>query len=428
MQEVLKSELDLFKSIPFQASVEKSQYVEYRPLAPVLPPSFAPIEFIITSPSDDYVDLRETYIVATIKIVGSAGGNLPDTANDKYCPVSNILHSMFRQVDLYLGDTLVSQSSDIYPYRAYLDILLNAHHLAKKTWLQAGGFEKDKSGSMNAIQDRKKYYNESKKVSLAGKLHLDIAQQDKLILNALPIKIVLTKSSDSFSLLADTTVVQGATLQLEDIALFVRRVHVAPGILTAHQKALQQSRAKYPIVRVEVKVFSLTSGQSTFTIDNAWLGQLPRKVVIGFVDSNAYVGDYTKNPFNFANFKLNYLVCTVNGEMVPVKPYQPDYENSIYGREYFNLYLNTCQTHGGDVATTITFDEFKDGYALYAFDLSQDQSLGCGDGYVNITKRGTLKIDVHFKNSLANPLKAVCYAEFDNVIEIDSNREVTTDY
>ena len=40
-------------------------------------------------------------------------------------PVNNFLHSIFNQVDGYFNKKLVSPANNAYPYRAYLESLLN---------------------------------------------------------------------------------------------------------------------------------------------------------------------------------------------------------------------------------------------------------------------------------------------------------------
>ena len=42
-------------------------------------------------------------------------------ADTPVAPVNNWLHSLFSQMEVYLNDTLVSPSSNTYPFRAYVD-------------------------------------------------------------------------------------------------------------------------------------------------------------------------------------------------------------------------------------------------------------------------------------------------------------------
>ena len=78
-------------------------------------------------------------------------------------------------------------------------------------------------------------------------------------------------------------------------------------IILAHEKALSKTIAKYPLTRVEVKAITMHSGIHEGTLDNVILGQLPKRIIVGFVENKAFNGDKNLNPFNFKNFHINYL-------------------------------------------------------------------------------------------------------------------------
>ena len=40
----------------------------------------------------------------------------------KEFPINNFFHSMFSGIDLYINNKLITNNSDTYPYRAYLEI------------------------------------------------------------------------------------------------------------------------------------------------------------------------------------------------------------------------------------------------------------------------------------------------------------------
>ena len=67
------------------------------------------------------------------------------------------------------------------------------------------------------------------------------------------------------------------------------------------------------------------------------------------------------------------------------------------------------------------------GYPLYAWDLTPDM---CGaSSYFNAVQRGALTLDITFdsENVPGNVISLVCYADFENVIQIDGDRNVTYD-
>ena len=114
--ECAKSELDLFSVPPTQTSIESGTFVEYHPISSLA--DGAPIEFEVGSSGDDYIDFANSYLYVRAKITKGDGSNLADTA--KVGPVNNFLHSLFSQVDVSLNGTLITNSTNTYPYRAYI--------------------------------------------------------------------------------------------------------------------------------------------------------------------------------------------------------------------------------------------------------------------------------------------------------------------
>jgi len=62
---------------------------------------------------------------------------------------------------------------------------------------------------------------------------------------------------------------------------------------------------------------------------------------------------------------------------------------------------------------------------LYAFDLTPDLAE---DDHFNLTKQGSVRLVLKFANALTDPVTLIAYAEFQNVIEIDRNRNVIYDF
>ena len=76
---------------------------------------------------------------------------------------------------------------------------------------------------------------------------------------------------------------------------------------------------------------------------------------------------------------------------------------------------------GDDMAREV----YPNGYALHAFDLSPDLAE---KGHFNVANQGTVCIELQFGSALANTVTVVAYAEFENVIEIDRNRNIVYDF
>jgi len=52
----------------------------------------------------------------------------------------------------------------------------------------------------------------------------------------------------------------------------------------------------------------------------------------------------------------------------------------------------------------------------------------CEVGTLQLIKQGNLRLAIHFAATLQATINVVLYAEFNNVIEIDRNRQVLFDY
>ena len=143
-----KTETDLFSIPPTQASLEKGRWIDYHPLSSVENDD-GPITFLAAG-TEDYVDLSKTILFVEGKVVKSDGTDLGGNNQTNVAPVNNFLHSLFRQVDVYLNGKQVTPAMGTYAYRAYLETLLNYDDSAKKSQLTSAMYYKDTAGEMSS--------------------------------------------------------------------------------------------------------------------------------------------------------------------------------------------------------------------------------------------------------------------------------------
>ena len=72
----------------------------------------------------------------------------------------------------------------------------------------------------------------------------------------------------------------------------------------------------------------------------------------------------------------------------------------------------------------ISLQDYKDGYCFWGFDLTPDQ--GADQNHLHPLKTVNLRLELQFARPLDYILNVIVYAEFDNLIEINGLREVTT--
>ncbi|GFU51746.1 uncharacterized protein F54H12.2 [Nephila pilipes] len=234
----VKSELDLFSVSPVQLAIDESSFAEIHPVATLS--DRTPIEFYVSS-----------------------------QANYAY-------RSIF--------DALLSP-------KAVQESILTADLFYKDTASKHDSIDPTLVGD-NANEDLKIRYGickDSKLIDMMGPLHFDLGNQSKCLINSVNLRIKLERSKDSFALMSAS---QEFKLIIQHASLFVRKVKVAPTIAIAHEVALSKGVIKMPIRRTEVKSFALSSGIQSITISNAFIGQLPTRLIMGLVSNTEINGDF----------------------------------------------------------------------------------------------------------------------------------------
>lgn len=428
--ECAKSELDLFALPSTQTSIESGQWVYYKPISSLS--DDGPIEFNIPGTGDDYIDLSHTLFHLKAKILTQDSQNIAETL--QVGPVNNWLHSLFSQLDVYLNQKLVSPPNNTYAYRAYIETLLNygpaakQSHLACSLWYDdTAGKMEETDGSNVGLAKRAALTKTSKEVEMVGHLHGDIFNQEKFLLNGVEMGIKLVRSRESFNLMCSDPDVK-LKVRITDATLMIRRTRINPSVLLAHQKVLANTTAKYPITRAEVKVLTILAGVQGKTLDNVFLGQVPKRCIVGFVDNAAFNGHIKLNPFNFHNYKMNSFSLYIDGHQIPSKPLQPSFNrnNESFTLMYHSIFSGTG-IHFLNEGNSISKEDFAHGFSLMAFDLTPDLSANTTSHW-NLIRHGSVRLEVRFENPLEKTINCIVYAEFDNVIEIDKNRSVNVDY
>ena len=357
----------------------------------------------------------------------TTGGNQTSVA-----PVNNFLHSLFKQVDVYLNGKQVTPAMSTYAYRAYIETLLNYDVSAKKSQFTSALYYKDtatkmdEAGSLpartlfNNITDvagantnvkpaltkeevsittpgsgnqgfakRGKFIRNGKQFVLSGPIFADIFMNDRLLLNMVDLKVVLNRSNPKFCLMdlsGSGTPQVKPEVKLTDVILKIRKVKVDQAVSDGIERMLKQTPALYPVRRVECKILTVPENLPTTRQDNIFSGIIPKTFVVGFVAVDAASGVYTKNPYNFAHFGVTSLSLTANGEEIPFKQltlkYPKDPDGKIdttagedaeldFDEAYNTLFSGTGKIYS-NAGLDIDRDDYPGGYALYAFDLTPD--------------------------------------------------------
>ena len=137
---------DRVGSVPYtQTSIEKSTYVEIPPVSTIT--DTGPLEFYILARGEDYLDLNESYLYTRVRITNADGTNLAPATDVGLINYPGC--TLFSQVDVMLGDRLITQSSNTYPCRGIIECLINYGNDTLDTQFNPGLFCKETSGHMD---------------------------------------------------------------------------------------------------------------------------------------------------------------------------------------------------------------------------------------------------------------------------------------
>jgi hypothetical protein len=418
-------ELDIFEPAVVQTAIEKIFYVDYRPTNQISSQD-APIFFSIGSESRHYIDLSKTLLYAKVRLLKEDGSDLEK--NQLVCPINSILQSLWSQCDVKISGQSLSMSHNCYALKAYILQLLGSSDDVKKSALCAQGFyadngELDKVSGNSGGLKRAKLFSESKSVELIGALLEDICLNNKLILNNTGIEIKLFRNRPEFIVITDTD--DKFKIEIEDICLKVCYVSVNPAVIAGHAEALKKSPAIYPFNRAEIKSFNLPTGSRQFTFDNIFNNSSPNKCYIVFVDSEAFSGDFKKNPFNFGSYDLCEIELTVDGQSAPTRAMK--FTIDEIGREAVLPFirLHECVRGGGTcqpIGNGINLEQFANGYAVYSFDI---HGMSKGGNVMEIRRSANVRIQGTFSSALTSAITCVVYGEFPAIMTIDETRNVS---
>jgi len=106
-------------------------------------------------------------------------------------------------------------------------------------------------------------------------------------------------------------------IKILDATLYITQVELKPSLLLAHANILAMNRkAHYPVTHTQIKVSTASSGTQLISINNAFFGPVPDRILIVLVKNAAFVGPASTNPFHFHHY-MTSLVLYVNGVQHP---------------------------------------------------------------------------------------------------------------
>jgi hypothetical protein len=413
--------LDLFSVPPVDSTLVDGVTVYYYPIGSIT--DSGPYEFHIPQDNDSYMYLPMTRLEGAVEVVKAADGETL-TAADNTSVVNLFPQTLFKQVECEVNGTQVCDlSTPTYAYKSFLETQLSYSKAAKESHLQCSLYESDDSAHMDT------WDNEGSKIRLEATLgkkyffsnviHSDFFQCHRYLLPNSDVRLKFIRNEDKFSLFGQAQ--NKGKVKMHNLRLCVRKIKIDPKMKAIHENTLKTMPAIYPLTQSKIKTFTIPSGTVSTEIPSILHGNLPRSVVICFVESNSFNGDARKNPFNFKHFGINNLNLKINGSPVVPTPFQPDFANGNCKREY-RWFLDNCGITHENESNGITFKDFQNGSTFFCFDLTPDL---CNSFHQHKTKSGSMDINLGFSAATTLNIHMLIFASYNQAIVIDHARNVS---
>lgn len=467
---------DLFLELPTDTRYTE---VKYRLIGPANAPETSDrLVFEIPSVQDKFYKLGE--LEARVKCVISVTSQQGLKKDDLFAVTNNFLHSLISSISVSLNTVEVCKVLEgHYPYKAYLQTLLNYDKGACSTHLASQGYTTEAKGSVNPRGDANdfdqdttcegrfircqwfkrrpldvevapidpenpqdtitkltaatEYLTEGDPVIFQGKLMTDFELCRAGLPPNIQIQVVIQKTDPQFYTLAPHSfnrlgfkivtksfdlIIPQATLSEESLRLFKKKWEL-------EKRVLLHTRP------TAVSTHTIPKNTATIVVKNVFhSNKVPALLVVGVVKSTAKEGRFSENPFNFfyqyenGGF-IKKIQCFVGGEPV-------DVHIGLDGTQYTNLnsYHRLMVALGldrSDASINLTYDMYMKGCYLMAWDLSTSKQAA-GQMLSPSVMLGQIDIEVTFSKELPYECNLVVLGQKTGLITISSTGIIDTTF
>ena len=424
------SQFELFEVLPTCVQVEESDYADHYSISS-LEGGTNVLEFTVQGSPNVFYDLQRTELVVMYRI---RDGSTDMKVGWKMAPVANSIASLFTQCDVFLNNKLVTSSNGLYPYQAYASILMGKSRETCERQLSLQMLHLDKPGlhevavGNSGYEARMRRTKESRSVQISGPLYVDLFQQPKALLSGVDMRIRLTRSSDAFALIGEnlkatdgsvSAHASNAHIEIQSARLKMWAMTLEGEAHLGIEKTLLEKNAIYNLQRVEMKMFNASAGDTEFTREHISLGLMPKYIVLFMVETDSQQGKLNRNPFNFKHFDLKQISLNIDGRQNPMNGLNTDYDSDKYA-EVYKAILDVVGKSRSDVPFIVDYEEFKQGYNMFAFQLAPLLAAGA----FNKQRNSNVRLDMKWAKALPANISIIAMFVRDGAIEISRLREV----
>ena len=418
---IVDPRFNIFDKSVSDQSVIACNNIEYHPISQVSPTSTV-IEFCVSGDGDQYVDTNNIQLRLSGRVKNTDGS--PADAKDGIC--CNLFHSIFSQVDVSYNDRLLTESTNNYPYLAYIRTLTESTAAQKNSKLQAqmyfpetnGEIDQNTETSNKALAKRMFYSKGGSLLEMVAPLLVDVFSTKTFLIPGVSMRIKLYMNRPAFYIVTPNRSAKSAFI-IESAVLIVPKLSINPQLILSHLDMLKQQPAMYRFHKYATRVHTIPKESRNVNIENLFSDKVPSLVIVALIASVDFSGSYATNPYNFQHFKIRSIGLVLNGQNVPGNSQVADFsDDDKTNAGLFKTFTDAVEKHFGNLDPGIDLKDYHKGYTLFTFDLS--------DSAVK-TRSGELRLRAEFSVGLPSAVNMLILGRFPAKIYINESRVVSYD-
>lgn len=404
--------------LELDASIESKTTFEIYP-EPLDLSSKSPIEFIVHSTPNTYVDLSSFYIDVKLRLVGD-DGTRADLANWKTYFVNNLTQSLWSVINVFLNGTSVESNYNNQQVSNLAHILSTPQQLVSERGYPQGLFPindvtviNNLGAAVHAKLNDRIEFSKQGTIHIRGALHLDISTCDRFLTDEVKIKVVLQPGHPQF-LINQFGDAKDIDYQIESIKLGVTKIKPSEGTFLVTTKKLMEKPFEYIVRRNITHVEVIPENYTDYTVVRPFQNLIPGYIYIFLVDRESASGSYKKNPFYYGKYGLKKYSVKINGIEI---------SGGDITEKSIEAYYNSQKNHGSDYF--IPYDNYNKGCFVLCVNTQNEQS---SFNSLNIERKGNLNINLQFDGVTDRALLVHIIGSIDSTFDLDADRVITTNY
>ena len=381
------------------------------------------LEFIINGSNQEFIDLDSLSLELKVEITKADGTRVEEVG--KVTPVDGFGHRLLAKSSIFLNSVQCESNS-------YYGIWNAVKHYINfpKSEMSSHGRNMYYKSLENSIphtymtrdfaiatlkQDEKSIQADCVTgIHTMVPLNLELADAGFYLLNGVDMRIRFDLANSAVVLGTDTD--EQFKYKINMAKLWVKKIipHGSALISLTQNLMLENSSVSYIYTRPLVKLNIIPQNSNQVVLDNIFNGIIPHQVIVFFTSQDALNGNIKKNSGYLEHCNINSLRLEIDGNVISsITGTFPSQPSKFFNHTLENL---TGRHH------LLTYDNFKDGRTIFAFDLRSSDSREV----LSLEQRGNLRLSCQTSVNLSENMCIFVVGITHGIVQIDGRKSVTT--